>query len=732
MTRINWPRIGLAAVLALSASGVVAEAPEVSVYVARDGNDANAGTQSQPLATLEAAKQRVRQIRSEQGAVKVTVTIGAGDYLLPESFKLGPSDSGLPGAEVVYAAAPGEAVRLIGGRAVPLSRFEPVVDPQILDRLDPSARGKVTSLDLKAEGFARTGPYPDRFKGSGGIIQVFFNGRRMPISRWPAEGYATIQEVVDSGIEPTPRGGVFRYRGDRPSRWTVAAQQGGVWLFGFWRVPWDASAVKVAHIDTQARTITHAAAIPLGIGSKYTPLVNGTRKGDGKEPWCAVNLIEEITQPGHWAVDFSSGRLYFWAPSDDTGVAAQVVIADHDAAVIDLSGATDVTLERLIVEGGLGDLVSIKNGSRITVAGCTLQDSSGVGIRVSDSVDCRVIGNDIHDIGAEGIVIAGGDRMTLRRGENQAVNNHVYRIGQISNNAYAVEIDGVGNRVAHNLIHDAPLGGIQFRGNDHLIELNEIHNIGLDGGDLGAIYTNGDWAARGNLIRNNLVHHASNANGVYIDDGHSGARVEGNIFYRIRSGPFIGGGHDNRVFGNLVIECQYGIHLDDRGVARGYTLDRDGVLTRMLRKVNWKQPPWSERYPQLVTMLSKPDLLPVPTGNDFAQNVLAACRQPWELRLNPDYKASNAFDDNVELGDAAEVVEAADKLDLTFVANQSVADTAPAVLKIDARAIGLKIDTWRHRLPDEQLVRRFESRPARQLFDSNDDIDASNKIEARP
>ena len=51
-----------------------------------------------------------------------------------------------------------------------------------------------------------------------------------------------------------------------------------------------------------------------------------------------------------------------------------------------------------------------------------------------------------------------------------------------------LDLDGVGNRVAHNLIHHAPHQAIGFGGNDHVIEFNEIHNVCYESNDAGAIY----------------------------------------------------------------------------------------------------------------------------------------------------------------------------------------------------------------------------------------------------
>ena len=39
-----------------------------------------------------------------------------------------------------------------------------------------------------------------------------------------------------------------------------------------------------------------------------------------------------------------------------------------------------------------------------------------------------------------------------------------------------IDLDGVGNRASHNLIHDRPRMGIQFSGNNLMIEYNHIRH----------------------------------------------------------------------------------------------------------------------------------------------------------------------------------------------------------------------------------------------------------------
>ena len=65
-------------------------------------------------------------------------------------------------------------------------------------------------------------------------------------------------------------------------------------------------------------------------------------------------------------------------------------------------------------------------------------------------------------------------------------------------------------------------------GNDHIVELNEIHNVVYESGDAGAYYVGRDWTGRGNILRHNFWHDIVGGTGyggmtIYLDDQHCGS-----------------------------------------------------------------------------------------------------------------------------------------------------------------------------------------------------------------
>jgi len=672
--------------------------PPNEVYVAIGGRDSNAGTRASPLATLE------RALEKKPSAI----VLRAGSYPRTAPLVLRAKDSG-----VTIRAESGEAVKLVAGIAVPRS----AIKLSASDRLDPVARGKVYEIEAASLGVKHLKRFPEVFSNGGGIVDLYFDGVRLQLARWPNRGYANMVKVTDNGDwsnKPTRHGGTFVYAGDRPARWLKAVEE-GLWLDGFWRVPWAPEKVRVAKIDTAAKTITHAQPVNLGIGSKYK-----RPEGDGIEPWYALNVLEEIDQPGEWSLDFKTGRIYVWPPSAE----GSLIIADMDAPVVSLEGTSNVRIERLAFEGGLGNAIEVKGGNDNLIAGCIVRNFGRTAVVINGGAGHTVLSCDLHHMGEGGVFVSGGDRKTLTPSGHRIVNNHMWRLGEVKK-TYAPAVDvsfdkpsAVGVTIANNLIHDLPHAAVLYSGNDHLFERNEVHNVALDSGDVGAFYATNDWTSRGTVLRHNFVHHSTGANAFYMDDGNSGDMVVGNIIYRTAYGPFISGGHDNTVRGNVVIEANRGLHMDARGIPRHYD-KTDRHKMQLLESVDYQQPPWSTRYPALLHIFDKPEY---PTGNLMEGNALVDCKEPYHLEKGDNLRFSTVRDNVVTSMKEAGLMNPA-TLDFRPLPDSKL---LPILKEIPFDRIGLYRDAYRSTLPTAAETGRNSDRRAETAFDSDKDRKASD------
>ncbi|HOD84598.1 MAG TPA: right-handed parallel beta-helix repeat-containing protein [Phycisphaerae bacterium] len=664
---------GLLSVLA----GMCAAAEATSIHVSGSGSDANDGSLAKPFATLERARQAVRDaLKSAGGGVEVV--IAPGTYRLQRTLELTAEDS-RPGRPVVWRAA-GE-VRLSGGLDIPASACKTVSEPAELARLDASARGQVLRVDLKALGVKDFGSSV----APGRRPELFINDQPQTLARWPNEGFVKIKDVVKNqpytshGIKGD-RVGVLVYEGDRPARWK---DEPDACLHGYWFWDWSDEYKKIDAIDPAAKRIT--------LGKPDHGY--GYRKD---QRYYALNLLCELDAPGEWYIDRKAGVLYFWPPT--AGASARVVLSLMDQPLVRLDRAADVTLRGLTLEACRGAAVSISNCIACRVSACTLRNLGGSGVSIRGGSACGVSGCDIFNVGASGVSLSGGDRNTLTAGGHFATNNHIHHFGRLKRTySGAIHVHGVGNRAANNLIHDAPHLAVAFGGNENVMELNEIHHVCQETGDVGVFYTGRDWTVRGNVLRHNFIHDVSGpglwgAQGIYLDDAASGSIVIGNVLYKVARAFLLGGGRDNVIQNNLVVECGESIRFDNRGL--GWMKDTiTGTMPQRLKAMPYRQPPWSTKYPQLLTVLD--DQPGSPKGNILVRNVIYRSKK---MSLAPEVTKFGTVKDNLETADDLGFRDPA-KMDFRLKDDSPLRTRLPGFEPIPMERIGLRVDAERPRLP---------------------------------
>ncbi len=673
-------------------------------YVATDGNDTwsgklaepNAEKTDGPFATLQRARQAVRLLKA-QGLLPAggaAVVVRGGDYEQEKSFELTAEESGTAQSPIVFRAAEGEQVRLTGGRAVPSSAFKSVADAKVLQRIDASARDRVLQADLAALGIPAHRAFPAKFRGSPPAPELFFNDQRMTLARWPNEGWTTIDKIINSGSCPrngdkSGRPGVFEYAGDRPARWNVAA---GVWLQGYWCFDWYEETIRVKAVDPASRQITLAA-----------PHLYSVRQGNpSPRRYRALNLLEELDRPGEYFIDRDAGRLYFWPPTKLAG--AQIVLSQLAAPVAVLRDTSNVVVQGFVVEACQGTGIEVRGGNNNRIQSCEVRNTRQTGIQVVGGTGHRVEACDIHDTGTGGLVLTGGDRKSLMPAGHEAVNNHIWQFSRHQlTYANAISLGGVGNRAAHNLIHDAPHMAIGVSGNDHIFEYNLVHDICTETDDCGAFYKGRNPSCRGNMIRYNFWHNIGSPMGhgnaaVYFDDGDGGDTVFGNVFYRCGEPGrgsfgtvFSHGGHDNLAENNIFIECKRALGSAPWNDGRWKSMI-EGTLwqTRLREEVDITKPPYTTRYPALRGFMApQPGQTRV---NRAVRNLIVNCSDVNSGNWQCDPKENWITDTNAGFVDAA-------KGDFRLQPNAEVFARLAGFQPIPFEKIGLYTDELRPTLP---------------------------------
>jgi hypothetical protein len=585
-----------------------------TLYVSPSGKDSNAGTEALPFATLKRAQEEIRQWKSRGGLPTggIAVDLRGGAYELAEPMQWTEKDSGTEDAPIVYQARAGEKARILGGRAV--SGWKVCTDPAVLKRLDAAARGQVWQADLKALGIRD-------LAGIGGAavyqsdpgLEVFFQDQPMTLARYPNSGYMHITAALDAqgarktGDFTAPQG-KFVGNDPRPGRWT---NEKDIWLHGFWVWDWADLRIPLLSVDPSGPILT--------VGPQ-PGRPHAVRSGQW---FYAQNVLPELDRPGEWFLDRDTATLYFWPPAP---LASGQVVVSVVRDLFRLDEASHIRFRNLQIEGGRGTAVVIRGGTNDRVIGCTIRNLGNWAVKVYGGTSHGVVGCDIDQTGQGGIHLEGGDRKTLVAGGHYAENNHIHHTARWDPvYQQAIALFGVGNRAVHNLIHHVPHVAIGFSGNDQVIEYNEIHTSVFQSNDAGAIYTSPPdetWSMRGHKIRYNYLHHirgfqGKGCLGVYLDDCFSSADISSNVFYDVATAILIGGGRDNRLTNNLFVECGQAFSIDARGL--GWAKGVGEFATKELIALDYKRPPWSTRYPELLNLLEDEPL--APKGNVVARNV---------------------------------------------------------------------------------------------------------------
>jgi len=523
----------------------------LELHVAPDGNDAFSGKLAEandaktdgPLASLAGARDAIRALKKAGPlpAGGVTVHVAAGTYFLDKTFELTKEDSGTTDSPIVYRAAQGQKVRILGGR--PISGFVPY-------------RGQILKADVATQGFKGV-----RFR------QLLFDGQRQPMARWPnfdpqnpyGGGWAYIDgkpgKHEDVANQSTTS---FHYRKSDARTWS-RPQDGEVFVFPGYNY-WN-NILPIKNVD--AKTCT----IELGSPASY-----GLTPGDR---YYVQGLIEELDAPGEWYLDSSTETLYFWPPEP---LKDQTVSAPVLDTLIALGPETAfVTIRGFDLACCSKTAVMLTKTADCLLAGNTIHhvgDQRGSGVVVLGGFRNGVAGNDIHNVGSNAIGLSGGDRKSLTAADNYADNNYIHHPGVFYKQGVGVSIKGVGLRASHNLIHDCPRMGIMVGdgSNNVTIEYNHIRHINMETEDSGAIYVFGrDWLnARGTRIAYNFCHDSIGYGRqgdkwlspyytwcIYLDDNTCGVDVIGNIMARAYlAGVHLHNARDNHIENNIIVDCR--------------------------------------------------------------------------------------------------------------------------------------------------------------------------------
>ena len=535
--------------LIILSGSVGAQSPAVvaDYYVAVTGSDSAAGTFASPFATLQRARDAVRELKKTKADKEICVAIRGGYYPVTDTIVFGMEDSAAAGQQIVYSAYPGE--RPVFGAGVPVTDWKKT----------ENAIGKIWCA-----------PLPETVSS----CTVLFKGEQtLPRSKSkgfvPVDGGTRKNIIIPEGVLPP----------DADAR--------GMELLIIPEHSWVANLLPITGWEPTSRMAS------VSVPATYRLIKVPNRYFPDGTAWLE-NAVEFISAPGQWALDKKTRTVYL---RHDNNEPPEGIVAPALTELIRVEGEInydqpqDIPVKGLTFRGltfmhsdfrqwqedkvGWGvqhdwemfdrptAMLRFRGAENCIVEQCEFTAGGSTAIRCDlYSQQIQLKDNHIHHIGNVGILFAGYGPGTKDVNHHNVIErNRIHDVGEILFHAPAVFLWQSGsNLVSSNILFRAPYSGIviscRAKWDRNLIgecgktiRWNEV-DIATGGASNDAEWGRGhsftSWTqrepflhGRGNVVEYNNISDCmrflDDGNGVYISGTGDGNHIRNNLIHSIDS-----------------------------------------------------------------------------------------------------------------------------------------------------------------------------------------------------
>lgn len=487
------------------------------IYVSsKNGNDAGEGTLDKPYKTIEKAKEKVRDIlsqNSENGIINVNIEDGIYQISQPITFSEEDSSENIT---VTYRG---------------YGENQPVI----------TGTEEITNWKYYDDGIY----YADYDKE---INNLFESGKTVIKARYPnaVDDEAQFLEAVqpESGASKTQ----FTYSDEYISNISnISDLEVYIWAGNTsGTIMWFSNIEDVTSVANNTITLAHETRYVIGTGSKYY----------------MQGALEFLDKAGEYYYDSTAKKLYYKPIGDISKVKITAAVTSH---CIEIKGNNDA-VENLVFENleicgtdrtdaydesvnyitSTGAAIVMENTKNITIRNCRIHDVGGDGITMLNSnQNNTVYGNKIYNVGRNGIQTIGNDQTKPVNNcliSNNEVTNGGLFVGH-GNGVYLGSKYGTNNVVSHNVISYFKRIGVlvgENYGGVNRVEYNDISHMNTESEDSGLIYAVNQYDGASTIVKNNYLHDSTmyfgGGNGIYFDNNAHNCVAENNIITNLGEG----------------------------------------------------------------------------------------------------------------------------------------------------------------------------------------------------
>ena len=612
-------------------------------YVSENGSDSNAGTEENPLKTLDGALKRVR----ESGYLKkkkIEVVFKEGTYHFDKTVNFTADDSGSREFPVTYKGAVGTKVYFDGGYKISYSDKRDITNLEMKKRFLPDVVDKIKVIDLKKYGITSIAPVTRQdiyIRSTYSPQRLYVDDEEFVQARWPNKNEWTYTgTVIDPGLPHggnqwgntngfDARGGTFTYLDDRIERYKDIEN---VWIFGRFFYDWAPNSTSLINIDKENKTIT----------TKY----NSYELYAKDKPYYYFNVPEELDCMGEYYIDPSTKELYFY----DEGItdSSTMYLTDLGTVLIDLKYTHYVCFENLVIQGSRTTAITASECRGIEFNDCTLRYIGYEGMNLNGGWEYIVDGCEIYHVGSSAIIVNSGNVVRLLQSGTRIINNNIHDFNMWDGLAdSAIYMYGVGEVAANNEIHGGTKSALGS-GCRSVVEYNDIYDVMTAADDAGMIYMHSTGSQAGTHLRNNFLHSSyirgtissTGTWGIYFDCFGSQYNVYNNIFYDLSGGLHINGGQCENVYNNLFVnvERDFFVHAFTSHSTYVYWIDFEN------KNIPYDRGIWRKEYPKIAEYYDWNQFVMFKDNkiyNNISYNVAKRILEDSRVEDKPNYYKNN-------------------------------------------------------------------------------------------
>ena len=674
-----------------------AKVENADVYVAVDGSDSNPGTKDKPLATFEAAKLKVRELK-KTAKDEIIVAFKGGDYGVLNNVTLSAEDSGTEKVPVTYCAYGDGEVYFTNGIYIDSADFVALDDSEKsifnsaevdnikkISLANHPAADKITAFSTlsNSNGFCWQARTPNKRDG----VDSYYPGMTMNVAT-PDSPY-TMEYIMEQCtkygydvehtiIRPYTEQKMLKALHSLKTRMDTYHSYENVQLCGYVSKVWE---FDVLNIKTYDKTT--------GVMEFHNESIRGFVNVDLQQQAFVSNVSEELDDKGEYWIDNNTKTLYVYKPEGNYSMATDGTFLTIDRNVNYISL---VKLNFRIC----GDANAINaHGDNFTMDQCSVTYVGGSrAIFSSKALNVTIKNTTVAYCSESGICIDGpktGDRedydYNALKGSGLVIENNLVHdvcLVYVPVESGAISISWqVGARVAHNEIYNSARYGIDYKyGNiDCIFEYNYLHHCMQNSADGGAFYCGRVAINRGNEVRYNIVAdiyalnpsvHTGGTYAIYLDDSMENLICYGNVFYNCGTIMNNGGRsheiYDNVFIGNAGIHGKSGNFADitmyaDPKADNHYYSEGWNSLNRIPDENTPNGQIWKAKWPELYDIVAIRKDPSCYKETDLYKAPLNYCHNNYHF----DGAVSDFYDEWIELSDHENNVEVPDGENPFFV-----------------------------------------------------------------